>query len=41
MPHASLDEEMTRIERVTLQDLGVCLRDFPLRPVVTGQMTNA
>jgi predicted Zn-dependent peptidase len=41
MPHASLDEEMERIERVTLQDLRGCLGDFPLRPVVTGQMTSA
>lgn len=41
MQHASLDEEMSRIEAVTLEDLRSCLREFPLRPLVTGRMTSA
>jgi hypothetical protein len=40
MPHTALDEEMKRIESISLQDLRSCLRDFPLKPVVTGQMTS-
>jgi predicted Zn-dependent peptidase len=36
IPYATLDEEMQRIDKVTLDDLRKSLRDFPLQPVVTG-----
>ena len=39
IPYATLDEEMRRIERVTLDDLRETLRAFPLRPVVTGTIS--
>jgi len=41
MPHTALEQEMQRIEATTLEDLQSCLREFPLQPVVTGQMTSA
>jgi predicted Zn-dependent peptidase len=36
IPYATLDEEMQRIDKVTLDDLRQSLREFPLQPVVTG-----
>jgi predicted Zn-dependent peptidase len=39
IPYATLDEEMRRIERVTVDDLRAVLRDFPLQPVVTGTLS--
>jgi len=36
IPYATLDEEMQRIDKVTLDDLRQSLRDFPMQPVVTG-----
>ena len=39
IPYASLEEEMRRIERVTVDDLRKVLADFPLEPVVTGTLS--
>jgi predicted Zn-dependent peptidase len=36
IPYATLDEEMRRIEAITLDDLRASLREFPLKPVITG-----
>ena len=36
IPYATLDDEMQRIDKVTLDDLRQSLRDFPMQPVVTG-----
>ena len=33
-----IEEEMQRIENVTLQDLRQCLVEFPMKPVVIGRM---
>jgi predicted Zn-dependent peptidase len=39
LPYAALEEEMNRIECLTLDDLQRCLEDHPLRPVVVGSLT--
>jgi predicted Zn-dependent peptidase len=36
IPYATLDEEMRRIDAITLDDLRRSLREHPLRPVVSG-----
>jgi len=36
IPYATLEEEMRRIDAITLDDLRRNLEEFPLRPVVTG-----
>ena len=36
IPYATLEQEMRRIEQVTLDDLRRCLVEFPMQPVVTG-----
>ena len=36
IPYATLDDEMRRIETITLDDLRRNLREFPLVPVVKG-----
>jgi len=40
LPHATLDEEMRRIDAITLDDLRQSLKEFPLRPVVTGILSG-
>ncbi|MBX3354079.1 MAG: insulinase family protein [Phycisphaeraceae bacterium] len=39
--HRSLEEEMVEIERLTLDDLRSCLRDFPPAPLLTGRLLPA
>jgi len=33
-PYSTLDDEVARIEQITLDDLRACARDFPLEPMV-------
>ena len=39
LPYSALEEEMSRIERLTLDDLRTCLADHPLQPMVVGRLT--
>ncbi|MCE9619711.1 MAG: insulinase family protein [Planctomycetes bacterium] len=38
LPPIPIEQEMERIEKLTLRDLRQCLEEFPLKPVVIGRM---
>lgn len=38
LPPIPIEQEMNRIEKLTLKDLQDCLKEFPLNPVVVGRL---
>ena len=38
LPPIPIEQEMDRIEKLTLKDLRDCLKEFPLNPIVVGRL---
>ena len=41
LPPIPIEQEMDRIEKLTLKDLRDCLKEFPLQPIVVGRLLPA